>query len=128
MTAIPTRWRNTIRDQLGNALERTASAVRHLDVGNGSRALQEAYPAIVASATIRVWLSAPPWSSVMRPEEMHRRVRQEFPSLFAALAELDVQQALTSPWRAKDVRPYIEEAQRFVAETAQKVDEWLGQA
>jgi len=128
MTAIPTRWRNTIRDQLGNALERTASAARHLDAGDGSRALQEAYPAIVAGATIRVWLSAPPWSSVMGPEEMHRRVRQEFPSLFAALVEVDVQQALTSPWRAKDVRPYIEEAQQFVAETKKKVDEWLEQA
>jgi len=128
MTAIPTRWRNTIRDQLDNALERTASAARHLASGDGSRALQEAYPAIVASATVRVWISAPPWSSVMGPEEMHRRVRQEFPRLFAALAEIDVQQALTSPWRAKDVQPYIEEAQQFVAETAQKVDEWLGQA
>lgn len=128
MTAIPTRWRNTIRDQLDNALERTASAERHLESGDGSRALQEAYPAIVASATIRVWLSAHPWSSVMRPEEMHRRVRQEFPSLFTALAELDVQQALTSPWRATDARPYIEEARQFVAETARRVDEWLDQA
>lgn len=127
MTTVPTRWRTAILDQLTNAAQRVESAMKHLDAGDGSRALQEAYPAVVAAATIRAWKSVPPWRQPLSTEAMHRRVQEQFPSLFAALVELDLQQVLTSPWRSTDARAYVFEARDFVAETQQQVQAWLGQ-
>jgi hypothetical protein len=114
-----------MRDQLGSAVDRIERAAGHLGADDGSRALQEAYPAVVGAATIRVWLDAPPWEQAIQPGEMHRRIREEFPDLFAALSELDVQQALTSPWRATDAEPYVREARVFVSETQRRAQAWL---
>lgn len=125
MTTIPTRWRTLVRDQLDNAQRRVAQAEHHLAQDDGRRALQEAYPAVVAGATIRVWVDSPPWRHVMTPETMHRRVQDQLPSLFAALTELDVQQVLTSPWRVTEAQGYVEEARAFIDATAQLVTPWL---
>ncbi len=125
MTAVPTRWRTLVRDQLETAQRRVEQAQRHLEQDDGGRALQEAYPAVIAGATIRVWVESPPWRHVMTPEAMHRRVQEQLPTLFAALAGLDVQQVLTSPWRAPDARRYVAEARDFIDETADLVAPWL---
>lgn len=94
---------------------------------DGGRALQEAYPAVVAGATIRVWVESPPWRHVMTPEAMHRRVQEQLPSLFATLSGLDVQQVLTSPWRATDAIKYVAEARAFIDETAELAAPWLAE-
>lgn len=127
-TAVPTRWRTAIEDQLRDAEERVGRAQRHLNDGDGSRAMQEAYPAVVAAATIRVWQESPPWHAPVAPDVMQRRVRGAFPSLFAALAEMDLQEVLTSPWQAKDSEPYVTEVKEYLDETRQQVSQWLEQA
>ena len=125
MTTIPTRWRTLVHDQLGSAQRRVQQAERHLADDEGGRALQEAYPAVVAGATIRVWVESPPWQHVMTPEAMHRQVQENLPSLFAALALMDVQQVLTSPWRTTDARKYVVEARSFIDATAELAAPWL---
>lgn len=122
---VPTRWRHLVRDQMESSVERVARAERHLADDDGTRALQEAYPAVVTLATIRVWLDEPPWVSPTPAETMPRRVQSRLPALFAALTELDVQQALTRPWRSADARPYVEEARTFLGDTRDLVDRWL---
>jgi hypothetical protein len=128
MKAVPTRWRTAIEDQLADAEQRINRARRHVNDGDGSRAMQEAYPAVVAAGTIRVWQEAPPWESPVAPDVMQRRVREAFPSLFAALAEMDLQEVLTSPWQAKDATPYVAEAEKYLEETRQQVHGWLERA
>lgn len=127
MTTLPTRWRTAIEDQLNNAEQRVARAERYLTDGDGGRAMQEVYPAVVAAATVRVWQADPPWERPMTPDEMQRRVRDAFPNLFAALAELDVQQVLTSPWRARDAAQYVQETRDFLQETQTRATAWLAQ-
>jgi hypothetical protein len=122
---VPTRWRTTVRDQLQNATERAAGARRHLLDGDGSAAIQEAYPAAVTGATIRVWLQLPPWQQALNADTMHRRVHKELPELFAALVQADVQRVLTTPWHADDAQAYVEEVEQFVAQTGQQVSQWL---
>ena len=122
---VPTRWRHLVRDQLEASVERVARAERHLAVEDGTRALQEAYPAVVTLATIRVWLDEPPWQTPIPADTMPRRVQSRLPALFAALTELDVQHALTRPWRSTDARPYVEEAHTFLGDTRALVDRWL---
>lgn len=128
MTQVPTRWRTAIEDQLKDAQQRVDRAQRHLTDGDGGRAMQEAYPAVVAAATIRVWHEMPPWQDPVAPDVMQRRVRDAFPNLFAALAEMDLQEVLTSPWQANDAAAYVKEAQEYLDETQRQVNTWLEQA
>jgi hypothetical protein len=125
MPTIPTRWRHLVRDQLDAADERVARAERHLADEDGTRAVQEAYPAVVTLANIRVWLDDPPWLTTLAPDTMPRRTQSQLPTLFAALTELDVQHALTRPWAPLDARPYVEEARAFLTDTRSLVDRWL---
>ena len=127
MTKVPTRWRTTLEDQLRTAEERVALAEGHLESGDGGRALQEAYPAVVAAATVRTWLTSPPWIQPLAPDELQRRVRQAFPHLFSALASLDLKHALTSPWQADAAKPYVREARMFLGETKEQLESWLAQ-
>ncbi|MDH3455231.1 MAG: hypothetical protein OER90_00190 [Gemmatimonadota bacterium] len=125
MTAIPTRWRTALHDQLQSALERSATARRHLVAEDGSAAIQEAYPAAIAGATIRAWQDARPWEQSLSAAEMHRRICHQLPSLFATLTKGDVQRALTSPWRVEEARSYVEEVEKFVGDTKRLVEHWL---
>lgn len=126
MKPIPTRWRTELETQLADAWARTQRAEAYLAQEDGGRALNEAYPAVVAAATAKVWLASPPWEgALLAPGEFERRVRLEFPALYAALAEQGLTQALRSPWRAVDAAPYVREAQAFVAQVRQEVESWL---
>lgn len=127
MTELPTRWRTAIEDQMRDAEQRVERAQRYINDGNGSRALQEAYPAVVAAATIHVWHESPPWRSSVPAEEMQRRVRDALPNLFAALVEMNVQEVLTKPWEAADAEPYVNEASEFVQAARGQADQWLAQ-
>ena len=125
-TRTPTRWEHLIRDQLSNAGQRVERAERHLVDGDGGRAMQEVYPVIVTLGTIRVWMADPPWEQMLPAEEMRRRVQQQFPNLFAALTELDVQQVLTRPWATADAEPYVRETRGFLDAVSAAATEWLG--
>lgn len=124
MTSIPTRWRNQIADQLEDAGRRVTYAEERLGSEEGSRALQAAYQAVVAAATVRVWLEAPPWQATVAPADMQRRVQAAFPNRFAALATLDLQDVLTSPWTGSAAKPYVEEADAFCREVAEQFGRW----
>jgi hypothetical protein len=128
MSGVPTRWRTSVTDQVDLAKDRIARAERHLVDGDGGRALQEAYPATVASTTVRVWLEAQPWVTPLAPDELQRRVRTSLPGLFAALVEQDLQQVLTSSWRQQDAEPYVSETREHIAETERLVESWLEQS
>lgn len=128
MTAVPTRWKTAFEEQVADARRRLEHAQRYLRQGDGGRALQAAYPAVVAAATVRVWLSEPPWQRVLAPEEMQRKVREAFPSRFGALAVLDLRDVLTSPWTAEAAQPYVAEAQQFVEQTVAHLEAWLARA
>jgi hypothetical protein len=121
--AMPTRWRTVCEDQLGDAEQRVAQAEHRLGTGGGP-ALQAAYQAVVAAASVRVWLTDPPWQRMLDAGEMQRRAQAEFPSLFAALAALDVKQALTSAWTPEAAAPYVAEARHYVADTKELFAEW----
>ena len=127
MSRVPTRWRSVFDDQLDTAVQRAAQAEQHLAEGDGTRALQQAYPAVISAATVHVWIAAPPWQVPLGAEELQRRVRESLPSLFAALAELDVQHALTSTWQDKDAEPYVREAASYVAQTTEHYRQWLSE-
>ena len=115
MTGLPTRWRTTFEDQLDDAERRVAQAEGFLASEDGSRALQEAYRAVVAAATVQVWLASPPWRSVLSAPEMQRRVREAFPNQFAVFTSMDMKDVLTSPWPTPAVTPYVAEAKIFVS-------------
>jgi hypothetical protein len=125
MTAIPTRWRTTFEEQLADAERRLGAAAADLARGEGQRALQATYPAVVAAATVRIWLEHPPWTKPLPAAELQRRAKQAFPNLFAAMASLDMRDVLNSPWPADAVKPYLDEARAFVAQTRQELDAWL---
>lgn len=127
MTAIPTRWRTAVEDQLSDAEQRLERAASHLAGDDGGRAMQEAYPAVVAAATIRVWQQQPPWQHPLPADDMQQLVREALPSLFAALAEMNVPQVLTSSWRAQDAKPYVDEARQFLRATQEQSESWLAQ-
>lgn len=124
---LPTRWRTAFEDQLGNAELRVARAAEYLAADEGGRALQETYPAVVAAATIRVWLRTPPWEETLDPETMQRQVLEEFPSLFAAMASMNMSSVLTSPWPVSAAEPYVEEARVYLAETRGRFDAWMAE-
>jgi hypothetical protein len=121
----PTRWRHLVKDQLTNATQRVERAERYVVDEDGSRAMQEVYPVIVTLATIRVWMDAPPWEEMLPPDEMRRRVQGQFPNLFAALSELDVQQVLTRPWAAVDAQPYVLEARSLLDDVSARARAWM---
>lgn len=125
MSRVPTRWLSLFQDQLQTAEQRAQLAQQHLEEDDGGRALQQAYPAVISAATVRVWISAPPWLHPLGAEGLQRSVRDNLPSLFAALAEMDVQQALTSPWQASEAAPYVNEAVEYVVHTREHYEQWL---
>lgn len=125
---IPTRWKTTFQEQLADARRRIESAEQQLTQGDGGRALQAAYPAVVAAATVRVWLTEPPWQRAVPSAEMQRKVREAFPSRFGALAVLDLRDVLTSPWTTDAAGPYVTEARAYIQETGAKLESWLDQA
>jgi hypothetical protein len=127
VTSVPTRWKTALQEQVSDARRRLETAERQLKEGDGGRALQAAYPGVVAAATVRVWLTESPWHRVMAPVEMQRRVREAFPGRFGALAALDLRDVLTSPWTAEAAAPYVTEARAFVEETATQLESWLAQ-
>jgi hypothetical protein len=127
MTTVPTRWRTTFEEQLADASRRLESAQSQLARGEGQRALQDAYPAIVAAATVKVWLTNPPWVRALSGPDLQRKAREAFPSRFAAMATLDMKDVLNSPWPADSVRPYLTEAQAFVAEIREQLQACLAQ-
>ncbi|MBI2614207.1 MAG: hypothetical protein HYW52_00695, partial [Gemmatimonadetes bacterium] len=116
-----------LEDQISDARRRVEAAERQLQDGDGGRALQAAYPAVVAAATVRVWLAEPPWHRGMAPNDMQRKVRDAFPGRFGALAVLDLRDVLTSPWTTDAAEPYVLEARAFVQETTAQLESWLGQ-
>jgi hypothetical protein len=122
---IPTRWRTLFEEQLADAGRRLDQAELLLRAGDGGRALQGAYQAVVAAAGVRVWMTDHPWKRPLPPQELQRRAQLEFPNLFAALAALDVQQILTSPWTTGSAAPYVAEARAFVLETTERFHQWL---
>jgi hypothetical protein len=122
MTPIPTRWRTTFEEQLDDAARRLQVAASFLEQSEGGRALQAAYPAVVAAATVRVWLEVPPWTRPLAAADLQKRTRDSFPRLFAAIASMDLKDVLNSPWQPNAVRPYLDEAQAFVQETRKRFD------
>jgi len=124
---VPTRWRTAFEDQIADARRRLEAAERQLEEGDGGRALQAAYPAVVAAATVRAWLADPPWQRGMAPTDMQRKVREALPGRFGALAVLDLRDVLTSPWTTDAAEPYVSEARAFVQETSTQLESWLGQ-
>jgi hypothetical protein len=128
MTPIPTRWRTTFEEQLDDATRRLETAAKFIDQSEGGRALQAAYPAVVAAATVRVWLEHPPWSKQLAASELQRRAREAFPGMFAAIATLDLKDVLNSPWPPSAVKPYLDEARTFVLETRKKLETSLGKS
>ena len=127
MTPVPTRWRTTFEEQLADAGRRLELAEQQIQAGDGGRALQHAYPAVVSAATVRVWLADPPWQRVLPPAEMQHMVRTQFPNLFAALAVLDLKDVLTSPWTVASATPYVTEAKQFLDATRDQLAASLNQ-
>ena len=127
MTTVPTRWRTMFEDQVADAEQRVSQAKQHLATDEGGRALQSAYQAVVAAATVRVWLDDHPWERVLPQEVFQQRTTDAFPNQFAALATLDLKDVLTSAWTAAAARPYVTEAEAFVEHTARLLKEWLDQ-
>ena len=128
MTAVPTRWRTTFEEQLADAQRRVESAEAHLARNEGQRALQDLYPAIVAAATVRVWIEHPPWVRQISTQELQRKTLEAFPGLFSGMASLDMKDVLNSPWPADAVRPYLAEAQAFVAKMKEQLEACLAQS
>lgn len=115
---IPTRWMSQIEGQLADATRRLASADRHLAAGEGSRALEEAYPGVMGAAMVRVWLTDEPWHTRRSFQDLSRMVREQLPAGFATLFDLKQQQQQFTGWRAEDARPLVEEARGYVAGVA----------
>ncbi len=115
MTAIPTRWLAQMEGQLADAERRMGASQRHLEGGAGGRAIEEAYPGVMAAAMVKVWLGDEPWTKQRSLTEYTRMVRTELPSGFATLFEMRPDQRSFAGWRAEDARPLIDEAKGFVA-------------
>lgn len=121
--AIPTRWLTQMETQLADAERRLASADRHLDAGSGSRALEEAYPGVMAAAMVKVWLGDEPWRTQRSLVEYQSLVRTELPGGFALLFEMRQGQRGFTGWRAEDARPLLDEARRFVVTVRAALDQ-----
>jgi hypothetical protein len=119
---IPTRWLAQMDTQLQDAERRLAAAARHLDAGDGARAIEEAYPGVMAAAMVRVWLRDEPWHTRRSLQELGRMMRDELPSGFATLFEMKGDRRSFAGWRAEDARPLIEEARAFAAAVRAEVE------
>lgn len=111
---IPTRWVTQIREQLDDAVRRMALADRRAAEGEGGRALQEAYPGVMAAALARVWLADESWHRTRTVQEYGQMMRAELPSGFATLAEVKADARGFAGWRVEDARPLLEEARAFI--------------
>jgi hypothetical protein len=120
--AVPTRWVAQIRGQLADAERRLILAARRLEEGAGDRALQEAYPGVMAAALAKVWLVDEAWHRRRSLDEYTQLVRQALPSGFLTVAELRADARAFAGWRAEDARPLLEEAQGFVAAVRSELD------
>ena len=126
MTApIPTRWVTQLRGQLSDADRRLTLAERRLADGQGGRALQEAYPGVMAAALVRVWLADEAWHRARSLQEYTQMLAAELPSGFATLAEMKADAQSFAGWRAEDARPLVEEARAFVASVRDELDRRL---
>lgn len=115
MNAIPTRWLAQMEGQVADAERRLGLARQHLDGGAGGRAIEEAYPGVMAAAMVKVWLGDEPWHKQRSLAEYSRMVRTELPSGFATLFEMKLDHRSFVGWRPEDARPLIDEARAFVA-------------
>jgi hypothetical protein len=123
--AIPTRWVTQIRGQLADAERRMGLAERRLQDGDGGRALQEAYPGVMAAGLARVWLADESWLHGRSLQEYGQMVREALPSGFATLAEVQAGARGFEGWRAEDARPLLEEARTFVGAVRAEFDRRL---
>ena len=115
MSAVPTRWIAQMEGQLADAERRIAAAQRHLEGGAGGRAIEEAYPGVMAVAMVKVWLGDEPWHRQRSLTDYSRMVRAELPGGFAALFEMKHDQRSFVGWRPEDARPLIDEARNFMS-------------
>jgi hypothetical protein len=121
---IPTRWITQMTDQLADAERRLALGARHLDAGDGGRALEEAYPGVMAAAMVKAWLADEAWRRQRTAEELGRLVREHLPSGFATLFEMRVNHRGFAGWRAEDARPLLDEARLFVTAVRVELERW----
>ncbi len=120
--SVPTRWLSQMDAQLADAERRLAAADRHLAESSGARAIEEAYPGVMAVAMVRVWLRDEPWHTQRSLDELSRMMRAELPSGFAALFEMKGDRRSFAGWRAEDARPLIEEARAFTRSVRAEVE------
>ncbi len=121
---IPTRWLTQVETQLADAERRMAAAVQHLAAGSGARAIEEAYPGVMAAAIVRVWLRDEPWHTQRSHQELTRMMRDELPNGFLALFEMKGDRRGFAGWRTEDAQPLIEEGRVFTSETRAAVESW----
>ena len=112
---VPTRWLTQMEGQLADAERRLVASERHLAAGEGGRALEEAYPGVMGTAMVRLWLKDEPWHRTRSLQDLQRLVRDELPSGFATLFEMKQDHRGFTGWRPEDARPFIDEARGFVA-------------
>jgi hypothetical protein len=125
---IPTRWLTQVETQLADAERRMAAAAQHLAAGSGARAIEEAYPGVMAAAIVRVWLRDEPWHTQRSHQELMRMMRDELPDGFLTLFEMQGDRRNFAGWRAEDARPLIEEARAFTSRTRAAADSWQKQS
>jgi hypothetical protein len=125
---IPTRWLSQMDAQLADAERRLAAAEQHLAAGSGARAIEEAYPGVMAVAIVKVWLRDEPWHTQRSHQDLGRMMRDELPSGFATLFDMKGDRRSFAGWRPEDARPLIEEARAFTVGTRTDVDERHRQA
>jgi hypothetical protein len=123
--AIPTRWVTQLRGQLSDADRRLTLAERRLADGQGGRALQEAYPGVMAAALVRVWLADEAWRRSRSLQEYTLMLGAKLPSGFAALAGMKGDSQSFAGWRVEDARPLIQEARAFVSSVREELDRRL---
>ena len=119
---IPTRWLSQMDTQLADAERRLAAAEQHLTAGAGARAIEEAYPGVMAAAIVKVWLRDEPWHTQRSHQDLGRMVRDELPSGFAALFEMKGDRRSFAGWRPEDARPLLAEARAFAAHARAEVE------
>jgi hypothetical protein len=119
---IPTRWLSQMDAQLADAERRLAAAEQHLAAGSGARAIEEAYPGVMAVAIVKVWLRDEPWHTQRSHQDLGRMMRDELPSGFATLFEMKGDRRSFAGWRPEDARPLIQEARAFSAGTRAEVE------
>jgi len=119
---VPTRWLSQMDTQLADAERRLAAAERHLAAGSGARAIEEAYPGVMAAAIVRVWLRDEPWHTQRTHQDLGRMIRDELPSGFLALYEMKGDRRGFAGWRPEDARPLIEQARTLATNARSEVE------